>query len=165
MLHPIPGGYMSGQIETECFTKELYDLLSETFEQTQGIYLDRGTSLLETLETISAEQASVPVPAQGESIAAHVNHICYYLDVLEGCIQRKTTDSIDWQASWELEAVTAEEWKVLKMRLKETYHRVLVTMNRLDAWEGEDDIGASLAILAHTACHLGMIQLALRLIS
>jgi hypothetical protein len=52
----------------DCFTTELYDLLSETFEKTQGIYLDRGTSLLETMETISAEQASRPVSAKGASI-------------------------------------------------------------------------------------------------
>ena len=50
-----------------------------------------------------------------------------------------------------------------KMRLRETYQRVLTTKN-LDAWEGEDDIGASLAILAHTASHLGAIRHALRLI-
>jgi hypothetical protein len=34
---------------TECFTNELYDLLDETFEQVQGIYLDRGTSIRHNL--------------------------------------------------------------------------------------------------------------------
>jgi hypothetical protein len=34
-------------------------------------------------------------------------------------------------------------------------------MQNLNAWEGEDDIGASLAILAHTAYHLGEIRQAL----
>ncbi len=35
---------MSKQISTDSFKKELFDLLEETFEQVQGIYLDRGTS-------------------------------------------------------------------------------------------------------------------------
>lgn len=153
---------MSRRIDMDSFTNELYDLLSETFEQTQGIYLDRGTSLLETLETVSAEVASIPVLAQEESIAAHVAHICFYLDVLEGTILGKVIDTVDWQESWRLTVVTPEEWDALKIRLSKTYRRVLGTMKHLDTWEGEDDIGATLAILAHTACHLGMIQLALR---
>jgi hypothetical protein len=35
--------------------------LEETFENVHGIYLDGATSLFETLATISAEEASVPV--------------------------------------------------------------------------------------------------------
>lgn len=54
---------MAPQIPLEWFTKALDGLLNETFSNVQGIYLDRGTSLFETLETISAEDASRPVSA------------------------------------------------------------------------------------------------------
>jgi hypothetical protein len=155
---------MSTQIATDHFTKELFDLLDETFEHVQGIYLDKGTSLFETLDKISAEEASRPVSANSASIAAKVEHIRFYLRVLEGCIQRKTIAKIDWQESWQLKGVTPEEWAALKKRLRAAYQEVLALMRSLDTWQGEDDIGASLGILAHTAYHLGAIRQALRVI-
>ena len=51
---------MSTQIQTEHFTKALYGLLDETFDNVQGYYLDKGTSMFETLAAISAEEASMP---------------------------------------------------------------------------------------------------------
>ncbi len=155
---------MSKQINTDCFTRELYDLLDETFEQCHGIYLDRGNSLFDTLDTLSAEEASRPVSATSLCIAAKVEHMRFYLKVLEGCIQRKNIGKIDWQESWQLKEVTPEEWEALKMQLREAYQSVLTLMKSLDTWEGEDDIGASLAILTHTAYHLGGIRQALSVI-
>ena len=44
------------------FTNTLMQYMEETFESKHhGIFLDRGTSLFETLETISAREASIPV--------------------------------------------------------------------------------------------------------
>jgi len=152
---------MSTQMETEYFTRELYDLLEETFERVQGIYLDRGTSLFETLETISAAEASHPVSAKCASIAAQVKHVIYYLKVLGSGIQKKEVGKIDWEESWQLEKVTPEEWDALKQQLGGTYKNLLAAMKGLEIWEGENDIGASLGILAHTAYHLGEIRQAL----
>ncbi|MDM8527992.1 hypothetical protein QUF58_07225 [Anaerolineales bacterium HSG24] len=153
---------MSKQITTDSFKRELFDLLEETFEQVQGIYLDRGTSFFETLDTISAEEASRPVSAKCANIAAQVEHVRFYLQVLlEGSLQKKTIGKIDWEESWQLKKVTPDEWELLKKELREMYQTVLRAMKGLDVWEGEDDIGASLAILAHTAYHLGEIRQAL----
>ena len=152
---------MSKQIAVDCFKQELFDLLDETFNKVQGIYLDRGTSFFETLETISAEEASRPVSAKCASIAAQAEHVRFYLRVLGDCIEGKPAVKIDWQESWQLREVTPEEWQTLKERLRETYQGVLTVMKDLDTWEGEDDIGASLGILAHTAYHLGEIRQAL----
>ena len=46
---------MTQQIPLELFTGELFPMLEETFERVHGIYLDKGTSLFETLDTITAE--------------------------------------------------------------------------------------------------------------
>jgi hypothetical protein len=73
----------SKQIEAERLAQEVYDLLDETFEHVHGIYLDGGTSLFETLETVSADEASRPVSARCASIAGQVEHVRFYLDVLE----------------------------------------------------------------------------------
>ena len=74
---------MSTQIQAEHFTDALYTLLDETFDNVQGYYLDKGTSLFETLATISAEEASVPVGGKCATLAAQVKHVAFYLDVLE----------------------------------------------------------------------------------
>ncbi|MDQ3524712.1 MAG: hypothetical protein M3451_06625, partial [Chloroflexota bacterium] len=44
----------------------------ETFTDVTGIFLDRGTSMFETLATISAEEASRPVGGGCANIAAQV---------------------------------------------------------------------------------------------
>ena len=91
---------MSRQITVERFTTELFDLFKETFERHHGIYLDKGTSFFETLESISAADASRPVSAQCASIAAHIEHVCFYLDLLEGDMRGEEVDQVDWQEIW-----------------------------------------------------------------
>ena len=102
----------------EKFTEALFTTLHETFEQVYGIFLDKGTSLFETLETISAEEASRPVSDRCSNIAAQVNHICYYLDVMEEYMEGRKPTGLDWQGSWQVGAVSPEEWTELKNRLR-----------------------------------------------
>lgn len=59
------------------FSSALFEFLDETFETHHGFYLDKGTSLFETLSTVSATEASQPVSASCASIAAQVNHVTY----------------------------------------------------------------------------------------
>jgi hypothetical protein len=143
---------------SERFKKELLGLLDETFEHTHGFFLDRGNSLLETMERISAGEASHPVSLGGSSLAAQVDHICYHLRVLESDIQRTEFGKVDWQESWRVKEVTADEWKILKERLRQMYRRVVSAIRRIDYEIEENDIGAPMAILAHTAYHLGGIR-------
>ena len=151
-------------IPIDIFRKELLDLLEETFEKTQGIYLDRDTSLFETLDALTAEQASKPISPNGATIAGHTEHVAFYLDVLTDCIERKPIGDLNWQESWKVQAVDEDAWAVVRQRLREAHQRTIRVIESLEAWEGEDDIGASLAILAHTASHLGAIRQALHLL-
>ncbi len=52
---------MASQIDSKIFFTEVSRLLDETFENHHGIYLDKGTSLFETLDGIRADEASRPV--------------------------------------------------------------------------------------------------------
>ena len=152
---------MAQQIALESYTKALVGLLDETFERVHGIYLDRGTSLFETLETISAEEASRPVSATCASIAAQVEHVRFYLEVLARYARGEAVGKVDWEASWQLTTVTPEEWDVLKGRLRDTHRDILVVVGDARTWEDENAIGGSMAIVAHTAYHLGEIRQAL----
>jgi hypothetical protein len=152
---------MSEQILLQRFTRDLFDILDETFGQHHGIYLDRNTSLFQTLDTISAEEASKPVSERCATIAAQVEHITFYLEVLERGLRGEEIGRVDWGEIWRtVAAVTAEEWDASKQRLKARYGNILELM-QTSTWEGEDDIGEALAILVHTAYHLGEIRQAL----
>ncbi len=63
--------------------------------------------------------------------------------------------------SWQLKAVDEDAGIAAQRRLREAYDRMIAVINDLHVWEGEDDVGASLAILAHTASHLGAIRQAM----
>lgn len=74
---------MSNKIDQDRCTKELFDILDEAFENHHGIFLDKGTSLIDTLETITAVEASTPVGGKCATLAAQVVHVNFYLEVLE----------------------------------------------------------------------------------
>src|SRR5215218_9868803 len=152
---------MTQNISVELFTGELFPLLEETFERVNGIYLDKGTSLFETLDTVSAEEASRPVSASCASIAGQVEHVRFYLQVLQDYMQQKEVGKVDWAASWYLKTVTSEEWEALKQRLRSAYQDLTALVKGFDTWQGENELGGALAIVVHTAYHLGEIRQAL----
>lgn len=146
----------------DIFKEEVFALLDETLVQHHGIYLDKGTSLFQTLDTITAEEASVPVGGQCATLAAQVAHVAFYIDVLVHYMQNKAPVKVDWGEIWRtVSTVTPDEWTASKVRLKASYEQALAVMNGFDTWEGENDIAGSLAILVHTAYHLGEIRQAL----
>lgn len=148
------------------FKSALFDLLDEAFVQHHGIFLDRNTSLFQTLEGITAEQASRPVSATCASLSAQVDHVRFYIDVLEKVLLKQEIGKVDWGEIWRtVRAVTPEQWAAILQRLKESYERVLRLMQEFDTWEGEDEISGAMAILVHTAYHLGEIRQALCVIA
>jgi hypothetical protein len=153
---------MSTQIQTEHFTRAIFTLLDETFDNVQGIYLDKGTSLFETLATISAEEASLPVGGKCATLAAQVKHVAFYLDVLERYVRTSVNERVDWGKIWrETSAVTAEEWNTIKLQLRESYDRIKQLIGDTTEWPSEDQIAGAIAIVVHTAYHLGEIRQAL----
>lgn len=153
---------MSTQIQTDHFTKTLYGLLDETFENVHGYFLDKGTSMFETLATISAEEASAPVGGKCATLAAQVKHVAFYLDVLEQAVRTQRFERQDWDKIWrETTAVTPEEWDALKSSLRESYNRIKVLINDTTEWSSEQQIGGVIATIVHTAYHLGEIRQAL----
>ncbi len=153
---------MGKTLDQALFTSSLEILLVETFEQVRGIYLDPQTSLFETLETISAGEASVPVSASCATLAAQVAHVNFYLEVMERFLIGERGQQVDWDEIWNtVSAVNPAEWDASREQLKSTYQRLSETLRGYDRWEQENAIGGALAIVAHTAYHLGEIRQAL----
>jgi hypothetical protein len=149
------------QIEREHFLNSFFALLDETFENHHGIFLDENTSLFQTLETVSAKEASIPVGGKCASLAAQVEHVNFYLEVLERYIFQHDNSRVDWSEIWSrVEKVTPEEWQASKTKLEGTYRRIKKELHETETWN-EDAIGGAMAIIVHTAYHLGEIRQAL----
>ena len=153
---------MANQIAVELYTNVIGYALKETFESVHGVYLDKGTSLFETLATISAAEASIPVGGKCATIAAQVEHTRFYLDVLEQYMLGNNPGKVDWANIWNtVSAVDDAEWAAIQERLRTSYERVTNSINGIETWSDEDEIGGPIAIIAHTAYHLGEIRQAL----
>jgi DinB superfamily len=153
---------MSAQIPVERFKKALLACLEETFSNVRGIYLDKGTTLYETLEGVSAAEASRAISGNSATIAAQVEHVRFYLDVLDEFMRTGVDKQNNWREIWEtVREVTPEQWEDIKERLRQSHDQALATINSFDRWDGKYDITAALSILVHTAYHLGGIRLTL----
>lgn len=153
---------MTTTIPSEYFVEALYTLLDETFDNVRGIYLDRGTSLFETLATISAAEASIPVGGKCATLAAQVKHVAFYLDVTEQYVRGTLQGRVDWGQIWrETSAVTPEEWEGLKQDLRASYDRTKQLIADQAEWRNADDMAGAMASIVHTAYHLGEIRQAL----
>jgi hypothetical protein len=118
--------------------------------------------MFSTLAEISAETASIPVGGRCATLAAQVKHVAFYLDVLEKSVRTHEFERVDWGQIWrETSAVSAEEWELLKSELRESYNRVKVLIQETAEWLDEQQIGGAIAIIVHTAYHLGEIRQAL----
>lgn len=153
---------MTIPIQPEHFSQALYLLLDETFDNVIGIYLDKGTSLFETLADISAEEASVPVGGKCATLVAQVKHIAFYLNVLDKTVRDPNYPRVDWDGIWrETDAVTTEEWEEIKAELRQSYDRLKLLIGETVEWPSERHIGGAIGAIAHTAYHLGEIRQAL----
>jgi hypothetical protein len=153
---------MSAQIPVKRFKKALLAALQETFSEVQGMYLDKGTTLYETLDGVSAAEASKAISPKSASIAAQVEHVRFYLDVLEDYMRTGVDKTNNWREIWEtVSTVTPDQWEDMKLRLRQSHERVMAMINSYEAWDGKYDIAGALSILVHTAYHLGGIRQAL----
>ncbi len=115
--------------------------------------------LLRSLERLPADQASyVPAP-RGASIAAHVDHVCYGLDLMNrwSAGEANPWADADWTASWKQTRVTDDGWNVLRERLRASarrWHASLAQPRDLAPME----LNGVIASLAHLAYHFGAIR-------
>lgn len=144
-------------ISKDVFLKEVLFILRETFEGSPGdstAYLDHTASFFSTLNNLSAEQVSTYF--NETTIAAHTEHSKFYLDRI--CeFMRGREEKVNWEPSWLIETVSEEEWNILRDGVKKSYENVLQTFAGIENWN-TDNIGDAVAIIAHSAYHLGAIR-------
>ena len=139
-------------------TAAMLVVLRETFERVEGMYLDRGTAMFETLAAVSAAEASRPVAPGASTIAAQVNHTTYYIVTIAEYLQGREPQGVDWDASWLIGAVDDTEWAALVAALGKAYDELLMLMTDPSAWQDDEPLEGGIAMVAHCAYHLGEIR-------
>ena len=132
-------------------------VLNETFTgpgDSDGMFLNTGTGLLETLEGISSEEASTEV--SGATVAAHARHLRLYLDVMMDCISGKIRMP-DWQAGWLEKTVSEKEWAELRDGIRSSVRNAEKVINKISVWN-KDATTLVMSLSAHSAYHLGAIR-------
>ena len=149
---------MSNQIAITEVAEGFRFALRETFESVFGMYLDKGTSLFETLADISAAAASQPM-GDCATIAAHVAHTAYYLRALEDRMFHRDLSWINWDQIWQdVSAVDEAAWDAMIADLRAAYQRIMSHLDGAADWQGTHELSCILGIIAHTAYHLGEIR-------
>jgi hypothetical protein len=140
------------------FVESAAYLLRETFEGSPdgkaSAYLDRGVGFFSTIGGVSAAAASEYF--HGTTIAAQTEHAKFYLDRLCEFMTGRA-EKVNWEDSWLIETVNDEEWDALRGTLRQTYEKTLICFATVEEWP-EDRLGEAVAMVAHTAYHLGAIR-------
>jgi hypothetical protein len=122
-----------------------------------GAFLDPGQGgLVALLAGLTAAEASTPVA--GTSVARHALHVAFSLDVFAEWIGGVRDVEYDWARSWAQGEVDENQWRALRARLAQGFEALEAAVARHAARDAQAAWGAAGA-LAHTAYHLGMIQI------
>lgn len=147
----------NNSIKREDFTNNVFALLKETFEGSPpegSHYLDREVGVLNTIEKISAQNASRLIG--GATVAAHLEHSRFYLEILPEFMNGRT-EKIDWNESWLVKTVDEAQWNLLKENVQRNYEKVAEMFQTIAVWDDEK-VGGAMAIVVHTAYHLGAMR-------
>jgi hypothetical protein len=121
--------------------------------------LNRGDAgLLRSLDRLSAAAASAPAEGGGASIAAHVDHLRYGLELMNRWSEGQDPwGDADWGASWRRQRVSDGEWAALRERLGAEAHRWLGTVGQPRPL-GDAELTGMVASVVHLAYHLGAVR-------
>ena len=151
---------MVEQILKDHFLHAFLSLMQETFESGKAGYLNRGTSIFETLATITAEEASRPISSRCATIAAHVEHMTVALNFSLHLFRGEHLE-VDWKEIWQtVDEVSEEEWRASQEGMRESYVAICELLKNMPLHNAKE-IEDVLEVLAHNAYHLGEIRHAL----
>jgi hypothetical protein len=115
--------------------------------------------LLRSLDGLSAVAASSTPASGGASIAAHVDHVRYGVELMNrwGQGEADPWSGADWMASWRRTTVNDQQWATLREQVRDEtrrWHRTLQAPRTMTPLE----LNGVIASVAHLAYHLGAIR-------
>lgn len=153
-------------MEKQAFTEGYLSILSEAVEGPQqsdwSIFIDQGTGVLQTLASLTAEQASQAPKAGHTTIVAHSEHMRFHLAGMNAFL-RGEDPKVDWAASWKITEHDEAGWEKLQHDLKSEYQTFRTFFEHHAEWDARA-VGGAIGLLAHVAYHLGAIRQLLKLV-
>lgn len=114
--------------------------------------------LLRSLARLSAADASYVPPGRDSSVAAHVDHMRYGIELLNRWAQGEDPfATADYSASWRKTTVTEEEWAALRAGL-EAQAKNWAAIMRAPRPLSDEELTGMIASVVHLAYHLGAIR-------
>lgn len=146
--------------ELEDFSVSLVFALQEALEghSAGAVFLDDGDpGLLDMLDALSAAEASAD--AAGYPVATHARHVLHSMEAYRLAVTLDDASYIaDNWPEWEALRVNTEEWEAMRLSLRQSAAALLQSLRGKSGYSGRQrDFSA--AALAHTAFHLGTIQI------
>lgn len=155
---------------TETLTKSaLAELFREVFEGVKpgadGTWFVQGSeAIFNSIDSLTAEQASAKVPGQLSSIGAHAFHLTYYLELFNANLRGENPDS-DWTGSWKVQSFDDSTWRETGARMKRAYGFARAWYESEAPANDEEQATYAAANLAHAAYHLGAIRALMPLVN
>lgn len=115
-----------------------------------------GTGVLGTIGEFTAIEASVPGGPGHTTVAGHVHHLSFSLELWRKEL-RGESSSRDRTQSWTVSQVDEAGWKAEQERVRHEYEKLLATVMAHGDWD-EETVGMVMGAVAHTAYHLGAIR-------
>ena len=137
------------------------ELLRETFEGPAGhstYYIDNDpkAGFFGALDALSAAEASRPMRPGGPTVAGHVFHAGFHLDMSTAWLGGDRADR-DWAKSWELGSVDDAAWAALRQQFRGQYEAFRRAVAGEPAGGGES-FSTVLGAITHAAYHLGAVK-------
>lgn len=144
------------------YRQDILKLFRETFEgmpagQDYTWFVQGREAFLDALEKLSPEQVSRQHGAGSNSIGAHLHHVRSFLYWFN-CHVAGNFVPTDWEGTWKKQAFDQAEWDELRTDLKTQFEGVAKWLEEHEEWAGPDGIVATIAILPHSAYHLGAVR-------
>lgn len=141
--------------------KHFRELFDGAQDLTQTLVVSPGSDsgFFGTLREISAEIASRSVSKSGSTIAAHINHMRYSLELANRHLRGENPypDS-DIPASWYVKQVNETDWRDLISSLRKEYEILYQTLDKQPDWSNEALLTDILSHVVHAAYHLGAVR-------
>ncbi|MEJ7838955.1 MAG: DinB family protein [Thermomicrobiales bacterium] len=156
----------SSSIPVSVFREAIIEQMTETFHHGNIHYLDPGSSLFETLANVSSATASQSASNRVGTLAAQIDHIAYYIEVLlvhAAAGGDDPTYEADWSLAWQRTSVTDAEWAELIENLGQKWREFRQFVETTEDWNA-DLVAGAMAVVSHSAYHLGEVRQALGVI-
>lgn len=147
------------KISMEIVIDQLLSVLREAFEgpkESWSHFTDNSPDdgLIGTLSKIDAQKASRSVG--GTSIAAHVHHVSFGLEVSSAWINGDRSPR-NWKESWQISMVDEAAWQEMLKQVRREYEKLRQSIES-NATSSLEAMGGAIAAIAHVAYHLGAIR-------